>query len=123
MAERPALAHDPAMSKRHRRDSTLPPTDWDSERTLEAAEAESESLSDGAPVVASEDGRCLCGNRELLLQAYYAVSDGRVASDPLEVEGLTCPECGREFEAVQLEDGRVVRGELQGFADLDDADA
>lgn len=120
MASHAALTHDSRMSKRHSRESHVMPTDWDNERTLEAAEAE--ALSDGAPASTTDDGRCLCGNRELLLQAYYAVTDGRIAADPLEVEGLTCPECGREFEAVMLEDGRVVRGELQGFADLDDPD-
>ncbi|MBS2028033.1 MAG: hypothetical protein JST54_09040 [Deltaproteobacteria bacterium] len=108
------------MSKR-RRENQAPPTDWETERTLEAAEAEQ---SFDVPAHGGDAGEtaCMCGSRDLLLQAYYAVTDGRIASEPLEVEGLTCPQCSREYEAVQLEDGRVVRGELVGFADLDDED-
>ena len=100
------------MSKRHRGDR--PATDWESERTLEAAEADTSARS------AAGEFRCLCGSADLLLQAYYAVSDGRVASEPLELEGLTCPECGREYEAVAMEDGRIARGELVGLESLDD---
>ncbi len=97
----------------------LPPTDWESERTLAAAEAdvapESEALDTG-----SGEAACICGNRELLLEAYLRVIDGRVDPEPLEVETLTCPECGREFEAIQIEGGRIARGELVGQTDLDD---
>ena len=107
------------MSKR-RRENQAPPTDWETERTLEAAESE-ESFSETAPVGGDAGPTaCQCGSRELLLQAYFAVADGHLAREPLEVEGLTCPQCSREYEAVQLEDGRVVRGELVGFADVDD---
>ncbi len=107
------------MSKKHRQHSP-PPTDWDTERSLADAEADDAPVDDGPPLDSGGAGTCICGSDELLLQAYFAVKNGAVAPTPLEVEGLTCPECGREYEAVQLEDGRVVRGEFVGFADLDD---
>ncbi len=109
------------MSKRRRSENVQPPTDWETERTLEAAESEEAfDTSDTPAATDSAATACICGSRELLLQAYFAVADGLLAREPLEVEGLTCPQCSREYEAVQLEDGRVVRGELVGFADLDD---
>jgi len=100
-----------------RRDNP-PPTDWESERTLEAAELDASEPSDGG--LSEGETACSCGHRELLLQGYFAVRDGVLAREPLEVEGLTCPECGREFEAVVLGDGTVCRGEFVGFAELDE---
>jgi hypothetical protein len=96
----------------------LPPTDWESERTLAAAEADVPEPE--AAEMPSGDAACLCGNRELLLEAYLRVIDGKVDPEPLEVETLTCPECGREFEAIQVEGGRIARGELVGQTDVDD---
>jgi hypothetical protein len=96
----------------------LPPTDWESERTLAAAEADVPEPE--ATPTSGGDAACLCGNRELLLEAYLRVIDGRVDPEPLEVETLTCPECGREFEAIQVEGGRIARGELVGQTDLDE---
>lgn len=108
------------MSKKHRQHAP-PPTAWETERSLADAEADHD-LPREQPQADASGGSCLCGSDELLLQAYFAVKGGVLAASPLEVEGLTCPECGREFEAVQLEDGRVVRGEFVGFADLDGGD-
>jgi hypothetical protein len=99
------------------RDSQQPATNWESERTLASAEeeaAERESFD------ASADTACPCGNREVLLEAYLRVVDGKLDPEPLEVETLTCPECGREFEAVQAEGGRVLRGDFLGHAEMDD---
>ena len=89
------------------------------------ADAEAERRFEGEDgdvdaVAAEDDRRCPCGHREFLLQAFMAVVDGRLQPVPVDVESLTCPECGREFEAVSLEDGQVVRGEYLGRTDLDD---
>jgi hypothetical protein len=107
------------MGRRNQRDrSGASSTDWENERTLAAAEedAASDSRHGGTAV----EGACACGHRELLLQAYLRVVDGKPDPEPLEVETLTCPECGREFEAIQLEGGRVVCGDFLGYADLDE---
>lgn len=114
------------MGKRNKRDSVeapyIPPTDFETERTLEAAESDlpGEALDDGDPIAALGKGKCLCGHNELLLQGYFAVVDGKLSPEPIEVEGLTCPECNREYEAVILEGGGVERGDFVGFADLDE---
>ena len=63
---------------------------------------------------AGDETTCPCGHREFLLEGFWAVVDGLIQTVPVEVDALTCPECGREFEAVSLEDGRVVRGEFRG---------
>lgn len=107
------------MSKKTRQNQP-PPTDWETERSLADAEADQDFVDEPVPAAVPGSGGCVCGHDELLLQAYFAVKNGVLAPTPLEVEGLTCPECGREFEAVQLEDGRVVRGEFVGFAELDE---
>ena len=96
-------------------------TPFEFERTLADVEAEARD----APAVADDaletsDTTCPCGHNEFLLEAFMHVVDGRLKPVPVEVESLTCPECGREFEAVSLEDGRVVRGEFRGWADVDD---
>lgn len=114
------------MSKRNKRDSVqtpfIPPTDFETERTLEAAESDQaqDDFPEGDPIAAMGKSKCLCGHNELLLQAYFAVVDGKLQREPLEVEGLTCPECNREYDAVLLEGGGVERGDFVGFADEDD---
>ncbi len=101
--------------------------DFEFERTLAAAEEDGaaglEEQAEGAPpatAAAAGDERCTCGSSELLLEAYLRVVDGRPHSELVEVETLTCPQCGKEYEAVQMEDGRVLRGELLGHVDLDE---
>jgi hypothetical protein len=64
--------------------------------------------------------RCACGGEEFVLEAYLAVIRGRPQPEPLELEALTCPQCGREYEAIWLEDGRVTRGEFRGQGDVSD---
>ena len=109
------------MGRRNRRDREpgTPPADFELERTLAAAE-EDQAQAGGAEAPEAQDTRCLCGGDEFLLQAYLHVVDGRPKPEPVEVETLSCPQCGREYEAVQVEGGRVLRGELLGTVDLDD---
>ncbi len=108
------------MGRRNQRSSQGgPPADFEFERSLAAAEedAASSSLVEGA----EGDARCTCGSSELLLQAYLRVVDGK-PQELVDVETLSCPQCGKEYEAVQTEDGRVLRGEFLGTVDLDDGD-
>ncbi len=89
------------------------------ERTLADVEAEGrEKKEDGG--TSADPTACPCGSRTFALQAFLEVTDGRVATRPVETDSLTCPECGREYEPVELEDGRVVRGAYLGRVDLDD---
>jgi hypothetical protein len=119
-------SHPWGMGKRNKRDSVqapfIPPTDFETERTLESAESDQpvDDFAEGDPILAMGKGKCLCGHNELLLEGYFAVIDGKLSRDPIEVEGLTCPECNREYEAVILEGGRVERGDFVGFADLEE---
>ncbi len=107
------------MGRRNRRDTGRgPSTEWESERTLAAAEEEAGRTSPDGPIEA--DVVCLCGNHELLLEAYLRVVDGQPDPTPVEVGTLTCPKCGREFDAVDLGDGRIVRGDFLGTAELED---
>ncbi len=85
---------------------------WDGERTLAGAE---EAERDAA------GERCACGSNRFVLEAYLEVDGGRVVPEPVEVEALTCPECGREYEPVLLTDGRVQRGEFLGYFEHDEA--
>jgi len=98
--------------------------DFELERTLAAAEEDEaftpEEPGAGAQGAAATDERCTCGSSEFLLEAYLQVVDGRPRSELVEVETLTCPQCGKEYEAVQMEDGRVLRGEFLGHVDLDE---
>ena len=95
-----------------------PPAAWESERTLAAAEQEAaEPAEESGP---SADTACICGHRELLLQAFLRVVDGVMHPEPLEVETLTCPECEREFEAIQGEGGRILRGDFLSQSDGDE---
>lgn len=91
-------------------------TDWSTERTLAAAEADAKDAS----VATADDAKCPCGSEEFVLEAFMHVVGGKIRPVPVEVEGLTCPQCGREFEVVEGADGRVLRGEFRGFAELDD---
>jgi len=63
---------------------------------------------------------CACGSEEFLLEAYLAVVRGRPQREPVELELLTCPQCGREYEAIWLQDGRIARGEYRGQTELDE---
>jgi hypothetical protein len=65
--------------------------------------------------------RCACGSSRFVLEAYLEVEGGRVSPEPVEVEALTCPECGREYEPVLLTDGRVQRGDFLGYFEQDQA--
>ncbi len=103
------------MGRRHE-NRKAPPSEqsFESERTLADAEEDRESAG------RADDQRCPCGSTRFLLEGFFGVEDGRISAAPLELGSLTCPECGREFDAVQAEDGRVLRGELQGRVSLDD---
>lgn len=91
-----------------------PATDWESERTLAAAEEEAAGAFED-----TADTRCVCGGDEFLLDAYLHVVAGRARPRPVEVDRLTCPQCNREFEAIATEDDRYLRGEFLGYADED----
>ncbi len=108
------------MGRRSRGPSGPPPAPWETERSLAAAEAEAGERE--LPGAAS-DLSCLCGGREFLLEAFLHVVDGVPKPEPVEVERLTCPDCSREFEAVQGEGGRILRGDFLGFADEEDDEA
>lgn len=131
------------MGKRRRdREGPRSFTDWSTERTLADAEADAALAADeealqGAPgldtpfetarvpvaaptAVREAAARCACGSEEFLLEAYLAVIGGQPQPEPVELEALTCPQCGREYEAIWLADGRVARGDYRGQADLDE---
>jgi hypothetical protein len=95
-----------------------PETDWSAERTLAASEADRAPNESGGDTEA--DVRCACGSDEFLLEAYAHVVAGRPRPDFVEVETLTCPACGREYEAIQGEDGRILKGDFLGYAEEDD---
>ena len=108
------------MGRRHSnrpQPGAQPQEPWEVERTLAAAE-EDEREAPNAEGITS----CTCGSNELLLEAYLQVVDGRALPVPVELETLTCPQCGREYEAIQAEDGRILRGGLLGTVELDDDD-
>ena len=86
------------------------PVAWEGERTM--ADAEADDRSAGAAT------RCMCGAATLVLQAFFEVTEGKLSNRPIEMETLTCPECGREYEPVELEDGRIARGDYLGQVDL-----
>lgn len=88
---------------------------WEGERTLAAAESEKELFPESL-----SDTSCPCGSKEFLLEAFLQVIDGRPVPQPVEVETLTCPQCGREYEAVEAEDGRILRGEFLGNVEIED---
>jgi hypothetical protein len=113
------------MTRRNRDRRTAPqPEHWESERTLAAAEQDQAELAATQPA-ATDDApggaavvTCACGSHEFLLQAYLHVVDGQPQDEMVEVEGLTCPQCGREYEAIPVAGGRVLRGNFVGYADL-----
>ena len=113
-----AARYGDGMGRRNSR-RTQGPTpradDFEFERTLADAEAEEKFEDVG-------DFACPCGSKDFLLEAFLHVVNGQPKPEPVEVESLTCPECGREFEAVQLEGGRIARGEFRGWTDVDDED-
>jgi hypothetical protein len=106
------------MGRRHHREQQTgtPPVDFEIERTLAAAEEDSAVAEEPG---AAQDVRCTCGSNEFVLEAYVHVVDGH-AMELVEVETLSCPQCGREYEAIQAEDGRLLRGEFLGTVDLDE---
>jgi hypothetical protein len=91
-------------------------TDWENERTLADAEAE-KADGDGAP---ASDSTCPCGSHEFALEAYFHVVDGVMRPEPLDIESLTCPHCGREYEAIRDEAGKYLRGDFRGYVDVDE---
>lgn len=93
-------------------------TEWYEERTLADAEAAAEQDAG----FGNATDRCICGSTEYLLEAYLHVVDGKIDPKPVEVETLTCPECGREYEALLAENGGILRGDYVGQTDLDDED-
>lgn len=105
---------------RKKRDGGRQEFGWEGERTLADAEAEAGELSELPG--GDADMRCVCGSEEFLLEAYMHVVDGRLRPDPVEVEALTCPQCSREFEAIQGEGGRILRGDFLGYADVGEED-
>ena len=107
---------------RKRQDRSPPATsDFEFERTLADAEADEVAARERADGPSDDaDATCICGHGEFVLEAFMHVVGGRLRPDPVEVESLTCPECGREYEAVPAGDGRVLRGDFRGWADVDD---
>ena len=82
----------------------------DTERTMAEAEAD----------VPGSDTRCMCGSERFVLEAYLEVAGGMPNPEPIEVEALTCPECGREYEPILTGNGSILRGEFRGYFDEDD---
>jgi len=85
----------------------------ESERTM--AEAEQDALQKPG-----DESRCICGSQRFVLEAYLEVEGGMPNPEPIEVEALTCPECGREYEPILTGNGRVLRGEFRGYFDDDE---
>ncbi|GAC1545307.1 MAG: hypothetical protein NVS2B9_12550 [Myxococcales bacterium] len=101
-------------------------SDWERERTMAAAEQDAADLQ-ATQAPASEEGpggaavvTCACGANEFLLQAWLHVVDGQPLQEMVEVEALTCPQCGREYEAIPIAGGRILRGDFVGYADLEE---
>lgn len=88
---------------------------FEGERTLADAEQDERESSQGSST------RCVCGSERFVLEAFLEVEGGTPNPEPIEVEALTCPECGREFEPV-FANGRVLRGEFRGFFEDDGED-
>jgi len=83
------------------------------------AEAEQDAREDrSAP---GSETRCQCGSTRFVLEAYLEVDGGVPNPEPIEVEALTCPECGREYEPI-FANGRIVRGEFRGYFEEDEED-
>jgi hypothetical protein len=128
-AERDALEQSTSLPR-------VDPDAWAGEETVHGIPKLQTGLplEDSAPTLHGDLGRtdetkaapqtvrCACGGDEFMLEAYMAVIRGKLQPVPLEVETLTCPQCGREYEAVWLEDGTVARGDFLGRTDLDAAE-
>lgn len=100
------------MGRKGRRDDA--PASWESERTMAAAEEDAREQGSGTQTGAV---RCACGSASMLLQAFVQIVDGRPQPGFVEAETLTCPECSREYEPIQTDDGRVLRGDFLGYFD------
>ena len=83
------------------------------------ADAEQDLREQGS--AAGSDTRCTCGSTRFVLEAYLEVDSGTVNPEPIDMEALTCPECGREYEAVLAANGRMLRGEFRGYFEDDEA--
>lgn len=81
------------------------------ERTMADAEEDAREEQSGA----GSETSCNCGSRRFVLEAYLEVDGGVPNREPIEVEALTCPECGREYEPILAGDGRILRGEFRGY--------
>ena len=90
---------------------------WDGERTM--ADAEQDAREEASAPAGGT--RCACGSERFVLEAYLEVEAGVPNATPIEVEALTCPECGREYEPI-LAGARVLRGEFRGFFEDEDED-
>ena len=93
----PPLAHGRALKQakpmgRKRNRDVAPETNWDTERTMAAAEEE--AAAEQGLEAAAEQGleaegvpdastQCLCGARQMVLQAYLGVEDGKVKLPPV----------------------------------------
>jgi hypothetical protein len=124
-AEKDALEQSTALER-------VDPDEWAADETSHAIPKLQSGLplEDHAPTMQGDLGRtdesgappqpvrCACGADEFMLEAYMAVIAGKLQPVPLEVETLTCPQCGREYEAIWLESGTVARGDYLGRADL-----
>lgn len=106
------------MAQRRGQGGKGPETDWSMERTLAASEEDERAAGSGS--VVDFDVRCACGSNEFLLEAYLHVVGGRARPEIVEVETLTCPACSREYEAIQGEDGRILKGDFVGHAQEED---
>lgn len=106
------------MARKRGQGGKGPETDWTTERTLAASEADEGAVDLG--VAGDADVRCACGSDEFLLEAYLHVVAGRPRPEFVEVETLTCPACSREYEAVEAEGGRILKGDFVGYAEEDE---
>ncbi len=98
-------------------------TDWASERTLADVEQEQQDQQRAGEQGQGTDTTCGCGASDFLLEAFLHVANGAIDPVPVEVGSLSCPDCGREYEAIRREDGRIVKGDFLGFVEpADDAD-
>ena len=102
------------------------PDEWNEEATVEMAAldsalpfADAQATRPGLKLPTGSTARCACGGEEFVLEAYFAVVRGQPQPVPLELEALTCPQCGREYEAIWLDGGLVARGDYRGKTDLD----
>jgi len=108
------------MGRRHERGGrgAERSADIEFERTL--AVAEEDAATAEGPQSSAAVTRCACGSDEFLLEAYLHVAGGVPRPDPVEVESLTCPQCGREYEAIVGKGGRILRGDFLGYLSDDE---